>query len=46
MITNMSCSVVGNFGLNHRFRARATNEINYVDFDNLLRRYSGDIEPF
>ncbi len=28
-----------------RFMAKAKNEVNYVDFDNVLRRYSGDIEP-
>ena len=31
--------------LRKRFVAGAKNEINYVDFDNLLRHYSGDWEP-
>ena len=28
-----------------RFQAKAANEINYVEFDHVLRRYSGDHEP-
>jgi hypothetical protein len=28
-----------------RFQAKAYNEINYVEFDYVLRFYSGDIEP-
>jgi hypothetical protein len=27
-----------------RFQARAANEINYVEFDHVLRYYSGDRE--
>ncbi len=27
-----------------RFMAKAKNEVNYVEFDNLLRHYSGDWE--
>lgn len=30
--------------LNKRFQARAANEINYVEFDHVLRGYSGDRE--
>ena len=30
--------------LRKRFVAAAKNEINYIDFDNLLRHYSGDWE--
>ena len=34
------------FGLiNKRFQAKAANEINYVEFDYVLRFYSGDHEP-
>ena len=34
------------FGLiNKRFQAKAANEINYVEFDWVLRHYSGDHEP-
>ena len=29
-----------------RFQAKAANEINYVEFDHVLRHYSGDHEPF
>ena len=29
-----------------RFQAKAANEINYVEFDFVLRHYSGDHEPF
>lgn len=29
-----------------RFQAKAANEINYVEFDHVLRNYSGDHEPF
>ena len=29
-----------------RFQAKAANEINYVEFDYVLRHYSGDHEPF
>lgn len=32
--------------INKRFAAKAPNEINYKDFDNLLKVYSGDINPF
>lgn len=32
--------------INKRFAAKAPNEINYKDFDTVLKRYSGDIEPF
>lgn len=30
--------------LNRRFQAKAANEINYVEFDYVLRHYSGDLE--
>jgi hypothetical protein len=29
-----------------RFQAKAANEINYVEFDHVLRYYSGDHEPY
>jgi len=29
-----------------RFQAGAANEINYVEFDFVLRQYSGDDKPF
>lgn len=29
-----------------RFQAKAANEINYVEFDHVLRRYSGDDQPW
>ena len=29
-----------------RFQAKASNEINYVEFDHVLRHYSGDHQPF
>jgi len=29
-----------------RFQAKAANEINYVEFDHVLRHYSGDHHPF
>ena len=29
-----------------RFQAKAANEINYVEFDHVLRHYSGDHQPF
>lgn len=29
-----------------RFAAKAANEINYVEFDHVLRHYSGDHQPF
>jgi len=32
--------------INKRFQARATDEINYVEFDHVLRQYSGDNKPF
>lgn len=32
--------------VNRRFQAKAANEINYVNFDNVLRHYSGDHQPF
>jgi Ca2+-binding EF-hand superfamily protein len=32
--------------INKRFMSGAPNEINYLDFDNLLKRYSGDDTPF
>lgn len=28
-----------------RFQARASNEVNYVEFDHVLRFYSGDHQP-
>ena len=31
--------------INKRFQAKALNEINYVEFDYVLRYYSGDLEP-
>ena len=31
--------------INKRFKAKAANEINYVEFDHVLRFYSGDHEP-
>lgn len=31
--------------INKRFQAGAGNEINYVEFDHVLRHYSGDHEP-
>ncbi len=31
--------------INKRFQAKASNEINYVEFDFVLRYYSGDHEP-
>lgn len=31
--------------INKRFQAKANNEINYVEFDFVLRYYSGDHEP-
>jgi hypothetical protein len=30
--------------INKRFQAKAANEINYVEFDYVLRHYSGDLE--
>jgi len=30
--------------INKRFQAKAGNEINYVEFDYVLRHYSGDLE--
>lgn len=32
--------------INKRFRANAPNEVNYLDFDTVLKRYSGDDKPF
>jgi Ca2+-binding EF-hand superfamily protein len=32
--------------INKRFVGGAPNEINYLEFDNLLKRYSGDDQPF
>ena len=32
--------------INKRFQAKATDEINYVEFDHVLRQYSGDNKPF
>lgn len=32
--------------INKRFQARAADEINYVEFDYVLRQYSGDNKPF
>lgn len=29
-----------------RFQAKAANEINYVEFDHVLRKYSGDDKPY
>ena len=31
--------------INKRFVAKAANEINYVEFDHVLREYSGDHLP-
>ena len=31
--------------INKRFQAKAKNEINYVEFDYVLRVYSGDSQP-
>ena len=31
--------------INKRFQAKAANEINYVEFDHVLRVYSGDDQP-
>ena len=31
--------------INKRFQAKANNEINYVEFDFVLRYYSGDHDP-
>ena len=31
--------------INKRFAAKANNEINYVEFDHVLKRYSGDDQP-
>lgn len=31
--------------INKRFQAKAHNEVNYVEFDYVLRYYSGDLEP-
>lgn len=28
-----------------RFQAKADNEVNYVEFDHVLRHYSGDHDP-
>lgn len=30
--------------INLRFQAKAANEINYVEFDWVLRHYSGDLD--
>ncbi len=30
--------------INKRFQAKAANEINYVEFDHVLRHYSGDLQ--
>jgi len=30
--------------INRRFQAKAANEINYVEFDYVLRHYSGDLQ--
>ena len=30
--------------INKRFQAKAANEINYVEFDHVMRLYSGDRE--
>ena len=32
--------------ISKRFAAKAANEINYVEFDHVLRHYSGDHVPF
>jgi hypothetical protein len=32
--------------INKRFMAGAPNEINYLEFDKVLKRYSGDDQPF
>ncbi len=50
------CSIFDNFRMQvsqqeldiiqKRFQAKAANEINYVEFDHVLRHYSGDHEPF
>jgi len=31
--------------IGRRFQAKSANEINYVEFDYVLRHYSGDHEP-
>lgn len=31
--------------INKRFAAKADNEINYVEFDHVLKKYSGDDQP-
>lgn len=33
------------FLIGKRFQAKAENEINYVEFDHVLKRYSGDDQP-
>lgn len=32
--------------INKRFQAKSANEINYVEFDHVLKYYSGDHEPY
>jgi hypothetical protein len=32
--------------ISKRFQAKAANEINYVEFDHVLRKYSGDDKPY
>jgi len=32
--------------INKRFIGGAPNEINYLQFDKVLKRYSGDDQPF
>ena len=32
--------------ISKRFQAKAVNEINYVEFDHVLRKYSGDDKPY
>lgn len=31
--------------INKRFQAKALNEINYVEFDHVLKKFSGDDQP-
>ena len=41
------CPTAEEFALiNKRFQSKATDEINYVEFDYVLRQYSGDNKPF
>ena len=40
----LNCSEADFALINKRFQAKAANEINYVEFDHVLRHYSGDLE--